>query len=136
MSGLCMPDGGVNGVPGAVLNPPVPLPCRTVTWPVDPVALPHTSPQSALARSGSPSLLKSAVTNSLRLVVLVARVVAVELNVTSAPAGAAASRNRSAAQPRACRTGPPRVGAPLPRGLHPSQSPARWEGCHQGRHPD
>src|SRR4051812_30210306 len=107
MSGPCMPVGGVSGVPGAVLNPPAPLPCRTVTWPIEPIALPHTSPQSALARSASPSLLKSAATRSLGLVVLVGRVVPGEVNVTSAPAGAAASRNRNAAQAMACLTGPP-----------------------------
>src|SRR3954454_17296063 len=88
-SGPCMPEGGSSGVPGAALNPPLPSPSRTETLPIPPGGmLPHLSPQSALARSGKPSLLKSAVTSLLGLVVLVGMLMA-GVNATPAPAGAA-----------------------------------------------
>src|SRR3954449_11861983 len=95
-SGFDRPAGGPNGVPGEFVNPPVPLPSSIVTEPVGP-GLPHRSPHSGVARSVTPSLLKSAATSSLGNVPLVGTLVAV-VKETSALAGAATPSDTSAVE--------------------------------------
>src|SRR6476620_1012722 len=96
-SGPSSPGGGCSGVLGAAVNAPVPLPKKTPTSPMAPVLVAvQRSPQFALAMSALPSLLKSAVTMSLGVMVLVGMVLA-DVNATPAPAGAAQHRARSKA---------------------------------------
>src|SRR3954470_5719280 len=101
-SGFDRPVGGSNGVPGAGSNggrgagvsPPLPSERRTSTSPGGP-GDPHRSPQSGVATSLRPSLLKSATTISLGNVSDVGALIAA-LNATSAPAGAASTPTSTA----------------------------------------